>query len=285
MPERTQGLFIFRKRRAQYELAIGLLFGIAISALVGLFASQRAVLQRSEPPKQSDSAANRSEKDHAERLDWYNWTGDPIAVFTGLLTGFNGPLFVSTIALWLATRKTAKISERALTELERAYIFVETIGSNLNFYLDPTAGWNPERRGPNFTFSGVNYGRTPGNIDRAFICFEVLDRIPAEPDETIATTGHEDAESAEIIIGPNRRFTFPPMRCKTAFMREHAQSIRTRAANLYCYGFFTYFAIFMKPHPPSSAADTKSGSMHGCTKAGDSEIPAIRANPACRSQR
>lgn len=75
------------------------------------------------PHQQSATSATGGEN-QAQNLNWNNWTRDPVAVFTGLLTLFNGLLFVSTIGLWLATRKSAGISERALTDLERPWALI-----------------------------------------------------------------------------------------------------------------------------------------------------------------
>src|SRR5215467_6016712 len=44
---------------------------------------------------------------------------------TTVIAFFTVFLAISTIALWIATRRSANIAERALTELERAFIGIE----------------------------------------------------------------------------------------------------------------------------------------------------------------
>ncbi|MGA2891861.1 MAG: hypothetical protein ABSE22_03265 [Xanthobacteraceae bacterium] len=212
---------------------------------------QYPVLPFSQQPHNQTTSATADDKDQPERLDWKNWTHDPIAVFTGALMLFNGLLFVSTIGLWLATRKSASISERALVDLERAYLFIEGIvgeGSNLIFYLDITANWNPKTDWPTFRFSLVNYGRTAGNIDFGLIRFEVLTQIPSEMTKTAALNSPEYSQVVEIIVGPDRPISWEGLKCEHDFTKEHGTGIRNGTSFLYCHGLFTYFDIFMKSH-------------------------------------
>ncbi len=171
-----------------------------------------------------------------------------IAIGAMLTTIFTGTLWWVSGGQLRELRRSVAISEQALTDLERAYIFIEKIRSDITVYLDPNLGWDPEHSGPGFYFSVVNYGRTPGNIDLAFICFEVADRMPDEPGEDPAMAANLDAESAEIIIGGDRTFVFPSMRCRYNFTPEHAGRMRARKTTLWCYGWFRYLDIFARPH-------------------------------------
>jgi hypothetical protein len=72
----------------------------------------------------SETAANQehNKSDHPKTF-WEGFTNDPVARATLLLTGVTAILAVSTIGLWITTSRSVKIAERALTELERAYVF------------------------------------------------------------------------------------------------------------------------------------------------------------------
>jgi hypothetical protein len=209
---------------------------------------QSPILQPSKQPHEHSANTDRDNKNPSEKLDWHNWTHDPIAAFTGLLTAFNGLLFLSTIALWLATRKTAKISERALTELERAYVFVEEIKSNVDEFFVANFAWREGRDTPGFHFSVVNFGRTPANIEAAAILVEVLGTIPNPMTRLQITFANPDAAAVEIIIGPDRSYTFPSMKCAHIFTRAHVKAILSGTSHLYCHGIVTYLDIFMRRH-------------------------------------
>lgn len=75
---------------------------------------------------------------------------DPIASFTGILT-------ISTVALWMETRRGAKTAERALNDLERPHLFV---------IIDPTLTEFPGSGGDivAVSFTILNGGRFPAEI-------------------------------------------------------------------------------------------------------------------------
>jgi hypothetical protein len=208
---------------------------------------QHPILPPTEQPHQQTATPATSGENTAQNPNWNNWTHDPIAVFTGLLTLFNGLLFVSTIGLWLATRKSAGISERALTELERPFVFFRKIDTDLpNFY---GLIFDPLRFTPEFFLSIVNYGRTPSNFDVGAIFYEVGRTIP---DEFVApeviTIASPHSELAEIIIGPDNEYRFPSQRIRHIFTQAHAKEIRDGTMFVYCHGFITYHGIFGNSH-------------------------------------
>jgi hypothetical protein len=96
------------------EIVLGVFLAVAIFAMGMLFASSR------HPPAEQKSAAQAGQsggvvahKDSENKLtDW-------------LLVLFNGLLFGSTILLWNANNRSAKIAERALTEIERAFVSLD----------------------------------------------------------------------------------------------------------------------------------------------------------------
>jgi hypothetical protein len=65
-----------------------------------------------------------------------------------LLVLFNGLLVGSTVLLWRANNRSAKIAERSLTEVERAFVFIDGFNVELTTALDsdsPSYEWLPER--------------------------------------------------------------------------------------------------------------------------------------------
>jgi hypothetical protein len=119
--------------------------------------SQVPALPFSEHHHQSDASAATKNKNPNQGLDWNNWTSDPIAVFTAVLTFCNALLFVSNMGLWLQAKRSARIAERALTELEAPFLSIKINAPGL------------EIKGRNVTFGTlrwcvVNYGRAPATI-------------------------------------------------------------------------------------------------------------------------
>lgn len=120
-------------------------------------------------PHQGEQKYKTDEAAYSEsnELPWYESSAVWTAIFTGLLT-------VSTIGLWSVTRvaanaarDAAKIAERSLTDLERAYLFFGEV-------TDP--GFAPARDGNSLEIRTgrkyfiINHGKTPA------ILTEVLER-------------------------------------------------------------------------------------------------------------
>jgi hypothetical protein len=180
----------------------------------------------------------------AEKVD------DRIARYTRWLAILTAALSASTLLLWWVTRKSANIAERALTDLERAYIFIEKIGGDLDpFVTMIDASGVPRFLIPDFSVSLVNYGRTAGNIDRGSIRFEILKTIPPEIQAADIAPSHPRAQSAEIIIGPDKTYTFERLSFEEPFTREHGEGVKDGTMTIYCHGFFSYLDIFGKSHP------------------------------------
>jgi hypothetical protein len=68
---------------------------------------------------------------------WHWTTNDAVSFYTSVLALFTGIVGGSTIGLWLATNRNAKIAERALTEHERPWLFLE--GANVRLRDPRTA--------------------------------------------------------------------------------------------------------------------------------------------------
>ena len=104
---------------------------------VAIGASLVAALQM---PLPSNSAAPQSVKqlnarDSVLSRFWHWTTNDAVSFYTSVLALFTAVVGGSTIGLWRATNRNAKIAERALTEHERPWLFLE--GANVRL-RDPT---------------------------------------------------------------------------------------------------------------------------------------------------
>jgi hypothetical protein len=136
---------------------------------------QHPILPSGEYPHQQSATSATGGENQAQNLNWNNWTRDPVAVFTGLLTLFNGLLFVSTIGLWLATRKSAGISERALVDLERPILqIVEPFQSIAHPLSD-------EPDAISTSYKIANFGRTPATLHEISIQFGPWNDPPPPP--------------------------------------------------------------------------------------------------------
>ncbi len=99
---------------------------------------------------------------------------DPVAIFTAILG-------VSTIGLWLATKRSAAIAERALTDVERPWVFRDIVTVTVR-----------HRPGVKFNDWMVklkwrNVGRTPALLVDLQFKIEDLANLPAQPDYSNAS--------------------------------------------------------------------------------------------------
>jgi hypothetical protein len=92
------------------EIIFGMLLAVAIFAMGMVFESSRSPQSDAQQTANNPSASIVHAPDKI--TDW-------------LLVGLNLLLVVSTGLLWSANNRSAKISERALTQLERAYVVPE----------------------------------------------------------------------------------------------------------------------------------------------------------------
>jgi hypothetical protein len=131
-----------------------------------------------EPHKQGGKASDTSDnedKPHKSFREWFAaiWertTEDPTALFTACVAAFTLVLAISTGLLWNATKRTAVIAERAMTELEAPFISIKIIENGIQ--------WSEAARaitGGTLQFAYVNYGRTPATVFEAFEDIRLVD--------------------------------------------------------------------------------------------------------------
>ena len=108
---------------------------------------------------------------------WWNHIFDNAEAYVAL---FTLTLTLSTITLWLATKRSANIAERALTELERPFLGVEVLQSGLSF-TETGAVTSPVSE---FKYQFINYGRTPARLTELVETWPIVNRINESEDGT-----------------------------------------------------------------------------------------------------
>lgn len=187
--------------------------------------------------QQQSSPAIRGENP-ADKLNWNNWTGDPITVFTAALTAFNGLLFVSTLGLWLATRKSTAISQRALTELEAPFLNVQISKPGLNLKGRTVAFGQLKWR-------VVNYGRTPATILEIFDTIRQVEQGHGYAPPIDLLKEHGNLMPYGVIAAPNggRTEDFPYMAIAD-LLAEPGTLVALDHRNIFFLGYIKYADIF-----------------------------------------
>ena len=72
------------------------------------------------------------------------YNGAITALATGAIGVFTFVLVIVTRRQAILTKKSINISERALIDLERPFIVVENIWSDMDIYLAPNSAWDAE---------------------------------------------------------------------------------------------------------------------------------------------
>lgn len=166
---------------------------------------------------------------------WDRGLSDPIAYYTLWLTFFTLALATVGVVQGWFTGKAVAISERALTDLERPYLFIKAIP------LD----WSTPI--PSLKVTLHNYGRTPANIADFIVWFRILDHEPTSADEIRAEgPTQKDAAALEIFVGQGEPWSSPIVPCMDW---PEAESLQEGGKDLYFWGIVRYRDIFRKTHP------------------------------------
>src|ERR1700722_12672414 len=134
-------------------------------------ARQMPSLMQPNTPKRTDAKACRDERERLQKAT--NERGLTVATWilafaTCFLVAATSVLWVFTGLLWRTTSNSVKIAERALTDLERPWLFV-TVAQRLNGYPTPHDRW------PAVVFSILNGGRFPAEIIECYANFVQTD--------------------------------------------------------------------------------------------------------------
>jgi hypothetical protein len=199
------------KRFRNFELALGFLLATALWGGVFIWQSQRPL---------QDSIFDRP-------AEWL------IALFTGTL-------WYSTRNLWRATRRSARIAERALTELEAPFVSIKI--------TDPGVHKKNAEIGHDFMtiwFCIANHGRTPARLIELVDKLALLENGKDWPREVHPDAATRNTMPYGVIAPPNGES--PPFSNNLfAFMMNAlaADPLPLKTKNFFFYGFVRYSTIF-----------------------------------------
>jgi hypothetical protein len=112
--------------RAATILASVALFGFVI---FHIGAATYSNYPKREHQNRTDGCTQHCTPNEPALSGWWDWTAhDPVAFYTSILTFFTFLLFVSTLALWLSTRRGIRIQTDDTRILQRAYLSVNPLG-------------------------------------------------------------------------------------------------------------------------------------------------------------
>jgi hypothetical protein len=159
-------------------LLVGLLV-VAIAAIMG----HELLWPPPTPPHNTPYSSgvgggtdNKGDKNSPAKSWWKPFVDDRVAFATILLAGVTGALAIATTVLCFIAaggmrqqsrdmRASIKVAERALTELERAFVYAQVTEPGLKPASASFKPGNTFERGE-FEISFLNYGRTPAELTR-----------------------------------------------------------------------------------------------------------------------
>ena len=216
---------------------------LLVCLVIGIAWQSRVSWEHSHQYESHDARPNEADKKTTQVT-----ADERIANYTRWVAILTGILSASTLLLWWVTRKSANVAENALTVLERPYLVFHEIKTDIGLFLSPNTVILSTHY-PSFHFTVINYGRTPANIERAMIQFDVLDRIPEEPKIEDISLKNPGYKMAVVIIGQNREHTFHRLRLvRIKFPPQERLDVKNGTLSLYCYGMIEYRDIFDKSH-------------------------------------
>lgn len=152
-----------------------------------------------------------------------------------LLVGINFFLVVSTVGLWIATNRSARISERALTQLERPFVGIKILEDGLT-NLENGVEHKQLR------FKLVNYGRAPAIITQLFDDL-VICPFKAAPKPPDLTTDENEIPSG-FIIGPDAdAYQLSTRTYKDCFLENELRAFTMGTDDIFFLGFIRYSDI------------------------------------------
>ncbi len=153
-----------------------------------------------------------------------------VAIFTGLL-------FASTAGLWFATLRSVRIAERAVTELERPYVFAHIETDAIERLFGNAV--NIARHELGITFQ--NFGRSPAQLKEVMAIWQTIPRAEMPP-AIDARTHPGIVMPIGAIASPDFPFRYrPPDRHVKDINESLLQSDRTK---LFVTGFIRYTDVF-----------------------------------------
>jgi hypothetical protein len=220
------------------------LLAIAFALFLNVVLSSAEGPQQPQHHNEQAAADSRGPPEQPERISfWQRTVNDPINLFTGVLAILTVALVGASIWQGWLTRQSVDVARRALTDLERPYVFLADIALNLI-----------NREKPQFSVHMHNYGRTPANIAEAAFYCRILGHVPQAGEERPSgdrPPSLSEASDTEVIIGQGESWQSPWFLCEDSLSnRDTAWSdLKNSGRHFYCWGFVRYRDIFRKVHP------------------------------------
>ncbi|HEX3673241.1 MAG TPA: hypothetical protein VHU87_03115 [Rhizomicrobium sp.] len=178
------------------------------------------------------------------RIHWW-CTGVFIDGNGASITALSGVvLTISTIALWLATRKAANTAARALTDLERAHVFAEI--TNTGIEIAGRSLGQPSARLGVIEISFFNVGRTPAFLTYLkWGTFAVPGHDAPPPVDSRIDRGRE--LPVGVVVANDRTYS-ERENLFGKFRMDSRHLIVTRQESVWCFGFVRYRDILNEHH-------------------------------------
>jgi hypothetical protein len=196
---------MLRDRRIP-DIFLGALLAVAVFALGFSVAFSLYPPQKNRPTQSAEQSGNTARSD------------DRLADYTLALDALNFFLVVSTVGLWWQARRSAKIAEHALLDLERACV---------------VPGFKPvERDAPEWHVKVIvsNVGKSFALVKSLYVKFAPLGGLPTIPDPD--GTYEERGPTDEVILPGQTITRFAPFKMPT---KQEGQFI---------YGYILYEDVF-----------------------------------------
>lgn len=159
---------------------------------------------------------------------------DPLVSYTLWLMLFTGVLALSTIGLWLATRKSAAIAERAAkaaAAFELPILLVTRIDLNQQNIGANEPQWELPSRGCIIFADYKNHGRTPATVLETSLEWTIANALPLDP------TYKPLAASSGTIVRPEGSGLVKVGDYDITFSDQQSDALRNGTLKLWAFGF------------------------------------------------
>jgi hypothetical protein len=220
---------MLRDRRIP-DIFLGAILAIAI------FALGFSVALSFYPLHQNGRAQTAEQKNNTAPSD------DRLADYTLALDFLNAFLVLSTVGLWWATRRSAGVAERALTELESPFIGLKITEPRIAAIWRGPEAYEIRKTYNGLTFCFVNHGRTPA------VLLESEDKLQICPDKESPLLQwqpkYKSVYSYGVLIGPEKESADSFRLFDDFFDRDEFMTFSDGDRRLFLVGRLKYRDIF-----------------------------------------
>lgn len=174
----------------------------------------------------------------------YHWIREAIGSAAFWTAVFTGLLVWSTWLLWRSTSQSVGIAERALTELERPFVYAQVTNVSINISrLQKSGTATVLMHLGRFELSLLNFGRSPANLTR--LEYEIR---PAIHGGIAPVIDPKIVGGRELPVGtvsaPDHPFTESTELAKVPSLQGRDATLATGVESIWVTGFVRYRDIF-----------------------------------------